>query len=99
MRATRRGARISLLFSFYNRLRSSVEPMTNNDAFSRMLIKLMSHFFCEFEILYFLPAVLGSDRYWVSIYWQYTGPGSTSLLDEGGARVLGYWLIYERLVQ
>ena len=30
-------------------------------------------------------------RYWVSVYWQYTGPGSTSLVAEGGARIPGYW--------
>ena len=28
---------------------------------------------------------------WASIYWQYIAPGSTTLLAERGARILGYW--------
>ena len=38
-----------------------------------------------------VPEAFRRARYWASIYWQYTGPGGTCLLAEGGARIPGYW--------
>lgn len=43
----------SVIASGHNMLRTSVEAMSSNDAFCRMLIKLIPHLLSEIEILCF----------------------------------------------
>ena len=79
MRSTTRVGKHSLLVaSGRNILRTSVDPMTNDDEFRRILIKLTSHSLCELEILCFI--VYSNCHATFIIYDVGGGGGSTGVV-------------------